>query len=789
MIQSYFKIALRNIARHKLFTVLNAFGLAMGMSISLLLISFYAYVSSFDDFHQQKDNIYRIITTVDKGLGKEDFASAPAALAKKLQHDYTGIRDVVRINTTFHGEIVSDKLNLPFHAYYADESFFALFDFVMVHGNARTALTQPNSIVLTEKLAKKISTSDDLLGQFITVEGIGEFEVTGIVKDETRTHLWFEALVSYTTLPPDVRGEESNSKQWTSFNDQYLYIRVDESADREKLQQSLNHISSEVSNQVKDASVTFILQSLGDITPGPDLENSIGPDADYTLIVVFGTICLLILLPACFNYASISIARALKRSKEIGLRKTLGSVKSHIFFQFMAEAITITIIALAGAILIFFLIRPGFEDMMPGGWLDLSLTWEIVIMFLFFAIVTGCMAGVFPAVFFAGLNPIQALKSKSSTGGFSNKRIRKGLIIFQFSLSFCFIVLLIVFSRQYRYNLNYDYGFNTENILDVELQDVNPVAFKSEFSRLSTVQHISMSSGILGLSSSHTQVRAEASDDSLEVFQLFTDHNYVENMGLQLIAGKNFPDEPSSHERYILVNEEFLQAWKIPTALDAIGKTFMVDGQQLEVIGVLKNFHYAPLQVPIKSFFLRNVPAQYVYANVKVASPDIYATRMDMEKTWNTLGTLRKFDAHFFRDEMEWLFHFYWALLKLIGYLGLLAISISILGLLGMVIYATETRIKEVGIRKVFGASEASLTYLLSKDFGKMMLLATLFAIPVCLQFFDDLLAGMQYYRVSMNVWDLLMGLAIFFIVGFVTVASQIRKAARANPIDTLRYE
>ena len=680
-------------------------------------------------------------------------------------------------------------MNLPLKGYYADEDFFSVFDFEMMQGNALTALVRPNSIVLTETLARKITPSGELLGHVIEVDGIGDFEVTGIIKDQRRTHLWFEALISFSTLPSEVRGEESNPDQWTSFNDQYLYLLVDPSLDREKLQQSLDRISKEVNSQSKGAKVAFKLQALGDITPGPDLENSIGPDTDYTLIVVFGTICLLILLPACFNYANISIARALKRSKEIGLRKTMGGVKAQVFVQFITETVAISIVALAGSIIIFFLIRPGFEDMMPGSWLDLSLTWEMLGMFLLFAVAVGFLAGVFPALHFAGLNPIQALKGKSNSRGFSRMRARKVLIIFQFALSFCFIVLLIVFSRQYRYNLNFDYGFNTENILDVELQGEDPASFKSEFSRLSVVQDLSMSSGILGLSYSGTHVREQAGADSLEVFQLFVDPDYVGNMELQLLAGRNFPNTPWQQEQHILVNEEFLRAWQIKSPIDAIGKTFMVDGKILEVIGVLKNFHFASLQVPIKSFFLRTDPSQYAYANLKVASNDIHTTLTDMEGTWSKLNNSRKFEAHFFDDEMEGLYHFYWALLKLIGYLGLLAISISILGLLGMVIYTTETRTREVGIRKIFGASEANLTYLLSKDFVMLMLWATAFAIPVCFNLFDDILSTMQYYRVSINVWDILVGLIIFFLVGMVTIASQIRKAAGANPIETLRYE
>jgi len=368
-------------------------------------------------------------------------------------------------------------------------------------------------------------------------------------------------------------------------------------------------------------------------------------------------------------------------------------------------------------------------------------------------------------------------------------RLRKMLVVFQFGLSFCFIVLLIVFGRQYRYTLNFDYGFNTGNILDVQLQGVDPVIFKTEFSRLADVRELSMSSGILGMSYSSTQVREQAGGDSLKVDQLFVDPDYVGNMGLQLLAGRNFTQAATPGEQHILVNEEFLRAWQIASPIDAVGRTFVVEGKPLVVAGVLKNFHYAPLEQPIRSFFLRTDPSQYRYANVKVASADMVATMASMEGVWHKLSDSRKLEAHFFDDEMEALYHFYWALLKMVGYLGVLAVSISLLGLLGMVIYTTETRLREVGIRKVFGATESSLTVLLSRDFIRLMLWAVGFAIPVSFFLFDELLSTMQYYRVHLNAWDIILGLAVFFVMGVLTIASQTRRAAGANPVDTLRYE
>jgi putative ABC transport system permease protein len=788
MFNSYLKIAVRIFSRHKFFSIANALALALGMSVSLLLISFYSYVSSFDDFHSKKESIYRVITTKENEESKYIYASAPPALAQQLKDESPGIKEITRINSAFQGDVVSDRMNIPVHGYYVDSNFFSLFDFDMIQGNPRNALVKPNSIVLTESVARKFAASGDLLGKAIEIDGLGDFEVTGVIKDQRRTHFMFEVLVSFSSLPAQARGEESNPDQWTRFTDQYVYLLTTPALNKEKLQQSLTRIAHDA-NSHSNAKIEFGLQALGDITPGPDLENSLGPDSDYLLIVVFATICLLILLPACFNYANLSIARALKRSKEIGLRKTLGGAKIQIFFQFITETVTTVVVSLVGAVLIFMLIRPGFEKMMPGGWLDLSLTWEMLVMFLLFALVTGFLTGVFPAMYFGGLNPIQALKGISNARGLSRMRLRKVLIISQFALSFCFIVLLIVFSRQYYYNLNFDYGFNTENILDVDLQDVKPATLRTEFSTLQSVDKVSMSSGILGLSYSSTYVRQQDSDDSTNVDQIFCDANYVDNMELELLAGQNFPNTTTPGERYILVNEEFLRMRQITSPIDALGKTYFVEGKELEIIGVLKNFHFAPVQIPITSFLLRTDESKYAYANVKITAPHLTATLEDMETIWNKLS-VRKFEAHLFDDEMEEMYYrFYRALLKMIGYLGLIAISITLLGLLGMVIYTIEPRAKEVGIRKVFGANESSITYLLSKDFIRLMGWGIGFAIPLSTLLIDDFLSALQYYRVSLNVWDILVSLVVFLCIGVVTIASQIRRATRANPVDILRHE
>lgn len=321
------------------------------------------------------------------------------------------------------------------------------------------------------------------------------------------------------------------------------------------------------------------------------------------------------------------------------------------------------------------------------------------------------------------------------------------------------------------------------------MADVDPDIFNSKFASMSSVNDISYSSNLPGISYSEIEVHQQGSDDSTEVAQIFVDSRFIPNFGLKLLAGKNFTDSDKTYERYIIVNEEFLKHYAISNPSDALGKVYKVDSIELEVIGVVKNFNYANLRLPIKEFFFRCNEDQFKYANLKVSSNDMFSTLTNMESTWKEFDTEEKFQAHFFEDEIAESYETYITLLKIIGFLGLLAISISCLGLLGMVVYTAEIKTKEVGIRKVMGASSASITLLLSKDYLKLMLIASMIAVPITWFLFEQMLKGIQYYRVSIDAIDVVISLFIMLALGLGAIATQTLKTAATNPADTLKYE
>ena len=795
MLRNYFLVASRSLYRQKYFTIVNTVGLAVGMSLSLLLITMVTFVSTYDNFHENKDRIYRVIASYNKGEREFNMASAPHALADKLKDEIADIDKITGISSNYYGEVALNNINVPIRGYYADPEFLSIFSFELVEGNVATALQKPRSIVITQSTAKKLFGDEHGLGKTIEILKQGNYEITGILKDPpVNTHMNFEMLVSHTTLPAENQNNIIKYDGPFSYGLEFVYFSIREGGSTEKIKTYLNQVAKEVS-KTSDATVTYELQSLNNITPGPDLalmSGGLGPQWDMTGFYIFGTICLLILLPACFNYTNISIARAIKRAKEIGLRKTMGGQRNQIFFQFITETVVVTTISLLGALLLFFVVRKEFQSMMvAASSLDLSLTLPIVGLFLLFAVVTGFIAGFAPAFYFSKLNPIQALKNQSGSRLFSGMWLRKGLTIFQFMLSFGFFVAIIVFSRQYKYSMNYDFGFDRENILDVELQHADPALFASEYSKLSSVHAISFSSDVLGLhhSGGDSWMQVEGRADSSHVNNMFVDNHYIENLNLKFLAGGNFPNNVWNREQHLIVNEQFLKSVNIADPKDAIGKVVRVNKQDLEIIGVLKDFHFSSLREPIKSFAFRTDPSQYRIANLKVSFADAFVGISEMESLWKKVGNGTVFYADFMQDQINGAYQFYSTLMKIVAFLGLLAISISLLGMLGMVVYTSEQRTKEVGIRKVMGASVAGITLLLSKDYLKLMGWSFVIAIPLTVLILDRMLATMQYYSVKLTAWDILGGMVALIALGLLTISTQTIKTASTNPAETLRTE
>ncbi|MGE0589702.1 MAG: ABC transporter permease [Cyclobacteriaceae bacterium] len=787
MLRNYFLTASRSLVKNKLFTLINVFGLAVGMSISLLVITFLSFIWRYDEFHVNKEDIYRIISTTRINSSERDWASAPLFLVPQLTQNYSGIAEIVRIKSSLNSTVIYNELEMELSGYYVDPAFLKVFTFPLVRGNSETVLEKPHSIVLTQSGAKRIFGDTDPMGMTVSL-GDQEYEVTGVLLNHPKhSHMQFEALVPYKNIEQLYDDSYVSQQDITSFRNEYVYLQLATGADANRIEKHLNQFAATLSKP--DNSISFELQKLADIAPGRPLSNSIGPEWDLPSLSGFVFVALLILLPASFNYANISIARSLKRMKEIGLRKVMGGLQTQIFTQFIIETVLIAFVALGIAFYIFSFVRYEFLSMLVSAdAISLELDGRVVVYFVMFTLLVGIATGFIPALYLSRVDTIQAMKKRpaKSTTGFG---FRKSLTVFQFALSLAFITSMVIVFSQYRQTINYDFGFDQANILDVQLQGVDPKLIENEFSKLSSVSDVSFSSHILGVQQVNPVFLSyNGGQDSVEVSHMYIDDRYIPNLGLTLTSGANFTGDPSSRNK-IIVNEEFARTFGAADPAAILGQTFLINEGRVEVIGIVKNFHYRELTEPIGNFIFQYSENEFQFANVKVASHDIINSLKEMDRVWRPLGGEKKFEAKFFDVEMEDAYKYYFTFIKICGFLGFLAITISCLGLLGMVVLTAEYRTKEVGIRKVMGATTSGLVTMLSMDFIKLIAIASCIALPLTYLFFDKIYLRSQYYKLPIGAIEILISLAIITVLGLTTILSQTIKTAKTNPVDTLRTE
>jgi ABC-type antimicrobial peptide transport system permease subunit len=799
MFRNYIKVAVRSLARNKFFTIINVLGLSLGMSITVLYIGFMGGLFRFDKFHENFDTIYKVVSKVDLKTEVRAYESAPASIVDVLQENYTGIGKTVKINDWVTFETAYKGKELPMSGLFTEPSFFEIFSFNMINGSTQSALSNPYQVILTNTAADKLFSGQDPIGQVISLGDLGEYTVSGVMEDPPKgSHLNFELLVSYNTLAVlrqnNKLSQISDANEWNTFRDNYTHTYLQLTDDQvSEVELILNEIASNKYQHNKEMSASFSLLPMSQIVMGStNFNNNIGPYFGGAAMYAFGAITLLILLPACFNYSSISISRSMKRAKEIGIRKVVGGHKKQIWLQFITETVIISLVALIGSIGIFFLIKERFADMLVGGdFVDFDVTTMMIISFIIFAIVTGVLAGVVPAAYFSKIDPVVALKGPSSMKIFGKTSFKKILIVGQFTLSLFFIIGVVVMLKQVKYSLNYDMGFDQKNLLDVPLRGVDKEIFKTEFAKHGAVSSISMSSHVIGAEGfSRDWLFYTDQKDSIQVRQMFIDENYISNLGLSIVAGEDFKTITTHDETSIIVNEAFLETLELTSTLDVLGKLFLLDnGEMVKIVGVVKDFNYSLLRDPISNFVFRYNPEEFRYANVKVTTTDNFNMLSDMEATWKALGQEQKFESKFFDKEIEEAYQATNSMTDIFSFMGFLAITVACLGLLGMVVYSTETRAKEVGVRKVMGASVQNLVYLLSKEYMKLMLIAALIAIPTSYFFFNFMLTMQQYYSVTVGSLDIIISLGLLLLIGAVTMASQTIKTALANPTDTLGSE
>jgi putative ABC transport system permease protein len=794
MTKNYALIALRNIRKHKVFSFINIMGLAIGISLCLFVISLIFFMYGSDRFHEKKDRIYRVVSEVITENAVHERATAPMPLAAELEQN-PGVETVVRIKKNFGGAAVYKEKGFLVNGLYADKDFFRVFSFELELGDPSTALTEPYSLVLTKELAQKFFDDRNPTGEILSIQDVGDFTITGIMEDVSKlqTHMKFECLASVSTLVSLENQKKiyTSLTNWKNLNDNYIYFLLHENASPETIEQTLPGI---VKTHYEDAEneYRYSLQALTKISPGKNLGNNISATPVPKEAPLFlSTIALIIMIIACFNYTNLSLAKALSRAKEVGIRKTIGANRFKLITQFIGESITYSLIALGIAFLLYKLLVPQFfkSILLYVGMEELGF--GLILSFVLFALFIGFLAGIIPAIFISKFNPTEVLKDITKTKVFSRVNLRRALVVIQFFISFIFIITTIVLFKQIHFQKNIDLGFQTENILNVELQGTDYEIFQQEVSNHPGISTVSASAFIpcTGMAWLERAKRSE-SEEYFNIDFMSIDNHFIPNFGLELVAGRNFPDTANpDNERFVILNELAVGLFGFLSPVDAIGQTVIFEKNiQLEIIGVVNDFLSRDTQNQATPMALRVVPKYFEYANLKITSDDVEPTLLFLETKWKKLQPYRPIRYAFFEDQLEDYYAGTDNALQGLSFVTFMAVLIAFFGLLGMVIYDTEARVKEIGIRKVMGASIWDIILVTSKSFVFLLLLAAGLAIPVA-WFANHMILQTMANRITLGFGIFYQGLLIMFALGFLIIFSQTIKAATGDPVNSLRYE
>ncbi len=796
MIRNYLKIAIRNLFRHKLFSFINVFGLALSMSICLLVLMRLKDQTSYDNFHPHSDRVYRIISEVRNPVGdKFRFASSPLPIADKLEKDYELVEASTRLYPVNTKKASISKREFDLRMAFTDGGFFKIFGFKLKNGNPSTSLDNPNSIILSEETATKFFGEQDPIGQIIKFKDFGEFIVTGLLeKPIGKSHIEYEAYTSLSSLPVLEKSGKLNSvlNNWDIGKNTYTYIRLRPNATRSQLSNAIGKISMEVLRDVKlkgKENLVFRAQAFDDIILGEELMQSIGNVGTMSKVWAEIGIGLIILLSACFNYTNLSIARSLKRGKEVGIRKVSGAGRSQVFLQFILESTIMAILALGLACVMLQLMidhAPFGDEMLPAG---VTLDFSLVLWFFAFSLFTGLLAGSLPAWALSSFKAVEVLKNLTNIKLFFGNGFRKSLIVVQFALALITTTFTMVFAKQFEYMATKDPGFQREHILNIPIGNADYKLLAQDISQLNGIVSVSASSNVPGRGASgRSRMKTDFAKEPYLIDHLFLSPEFIRNFDLKLLAGTTFIPSANNQETSVILNERAVEALQLGNPSASIGKKITIeDSLQVQVAGVVSNFYYQGLEMPYTPLILRNKPEEFRLVNVRTS--DVYPNSLlgNIEAIWKTYNPGFDFSADWL-DEQLYARQGARSTVSFLGFLAFMAITIACMGLLGMVIYTTETRRKEIGIRKIMGANIGTIMTLVGKDFVKLIVIAGLLAIPisyVCSWFFLNMFAN----RIGLDVGLQLIGLAGIISIAMLTIGLRIYKVAAANPVESLRSE
>ena len=795
MFKNYLKTAIRSILKKKIYSIINLLGLVIGITCSLLILIYIHFEINFDRFHSRTDQIYRINTEFNFGDLNMTTNLTPSAVLGTLLQDFPEIEKGTRVNKTFRPVVVESEEDQfqEENFFFADSTFFQVFDFPMVAGNPNTALSRTNNVVLTESSAIKYFGKTDILNEQIKVDN-QTYLITGVVRDlPNNTHLQFDFLGSFVSLTWATRND-----RWESAN-HFTFLVLNEETDLEVFDRKLQSKVEEKMgpfdgpNYVKMATIP-----LSDIHLRSDIPEELYKGS-ITYVYIFSFIALLIIVIACVNYMNLSTARSVQRAKEVGMRKVLGAGRPQLFIQFIGESAIVSLAAIILALAVTTSLIPQFADI-AGRPLDASLliTPSFYGVLILFWIMTSFISGTYPALVLSSYAPGTVLKSSFKDSG-SGAMLRKVLVIFQFAVSvFLFIGSTIIY-QQLDFMQNKKLGYDKDQLVILPADRTVTKSFDSFKAELLTIpgvenaalanENLSQVRGGYGIT-----VEGVPENENMLTTAMIISPEFVETNGLELIAGENFNNTDYTLSQLeedpvqnVLINEECAKQLYL-TPEEAVGRKSNLDGRVGVIKGVLKNFHFRSLKEKIQSMVFFIEPRYYNQLVVRLSTQDPMNTMASLKDAWDGSFNHRPFESKFLDQEYSALYKSEQQLKQVYTLFTGLAIFIGCLGLFGLVSFATVQRSKEIGIRKILGATIQSIFTLISSDFLKLVLIAFIIATPISYWLMNGWLTNFEY-RIDFSWFSVGLTLFVQLTLALLVTSWQSIKAALGNPVDAIRNE
>lgn len=789
MFKNYLKIAFRNLRKNPTYSFINIFGLAIGLSCFIIIMGYIHYEISFDQFHEKADRTYRVVVEQSDNfyLGTNHFAVTPAPLENAITNDFPEVETATTIaKSSLYLSVEDHTFNE--NGIIASPSFFNVFTFPLSEGNPQTALSSPNSIVLTRTLANKMFGKKSAVGKTITRKDGMEFTVTGIVeKVPENSHFSFDFI---TPVSSNERYSQ-NIEEWRNSG-WYTYIVLKQGTNTTQLQAKFPQFIAKYSS----TNHKYQLQPLTDIHLRSDINFELSANNNITYIYIFAGIAILVLLLAAINYMNLAVAQSIKRAKEVGLRKVIGAHRGQLVTQFLSESLLSALLALFIALLLSDLFLPLFDKLVER---PLSLSFlkdpTYLAIVLGSTLLSGLISGSYPAFFITNLQPNKALKGIQRKGS-NHFNLRNLLIVGQFATSIILVVGSIVIYQQMRYVQTTEMGYDKEHILTLNIQDrqinQNFDLIRQELLQHPRVDEVSASLKLPNSIDAQTVIKGwEGSEDSEQEQPIYiagVDYNFVDLYDIDILSGRNFSKDISSDTTAgaYLINETAAKAlgWDIDSA---VGKSMSAWAGEGTVVGVVKDFHMHSLHMQIEPLTLFLAPNQFNYISLKLKSNNLSETVNQVTKTLTDFSGY-PVSYSFLDDIFDDQYKSEIRLNEIVTYFTLLALFIACLGLFGLAAYSAEQRTKEIGIRKVLGASVANIVTLLSKGFIKLVILGFVIAIPIAWYAMNQWLSDFAYHiEVGPGIFAL-AGISAL-VIALLTVSWQSIKAALSNPVESLKSE